>query len=142
MSGLNPVFWPFEVLPREQLTHQHLKEIGFLEDAHAQGYRPCKFVDGEYRAESPDGRTGWIICRGGYTKAGPTRWEIWLNSPNSLRAACWVNDFECAAAMVLGWLQGEDPETALARATGHTIRGPSIYPETAMTGEPAGLTPP
>jgi hypothetical protein len=104
MSTQTPVYWPFAVLPPEQQTAQHRQEIAFLEEAYRDGLRPCKFTDGEYRIESANGRSAWVIARG--RRGVVRRWELWLNDGQERVSTTWVDGFEAAAAIVLKWTDG------------------------------------
>jgi len=56
---LEQKFWPFEVLPPEQRTPVHQRQIAFLEEAYSDGFRP--FTDGmNFGATAPSGRGGWL----------------------------------------------------------------------------------
>jgi hypothetical protein len=99
-----PIYWPFPVLPPEQRTEQHQKEVRFLEDAHRAGFRPCKFADGEYRIESGDGRTAWVIARGRLRGGVGTRWEVWLNDGIERITSNWADGFDSATTPALDWV--------------------------------------
>lgn len=128
MKTDTPNFWPFPVLPEEQLTEEHRKEIRFLEAAYREGFRPCMHLVGvpEYQACSGLGREGWIIFRGRLRQSGPHGWEIGLDNQYTRVAAYWVDDFDAAAASVMTWLAGGDAHDIVAAAKPHIIRGPQV----------------
>ncbi len=105
----NARYWPFPVLPPEQRTAQHWKEVRFLDEALQSGFRPCKFADAEYRVESENNRSGWILYRGRLGGSSQTRWEIWLNDLSERVLSVWVDEFDCGAvhgAPMASWRDG------------------------------------
>lgn len=105
MTAPAPVYWPFPVLPAEQQSAQHRREIEFLEVTYRDGLRPCKFADGEYRIESTGGRTAWVIYRGRLRGGSGTRWEVWLNDGNERTSTSWADGFDSATATALRWVR-------------------------------------
>jgi hypothetical protein len=112
MSTQKAVYWPFPVLPPEQLTLQHRQEIEFLEAAYRAGLRPCKFEDGEYRIGSDEGRSAWVIARG--RRGVLRRWEVWLNDGGERVSSQTVEGFDAAAAVAMGWMLERDLDEATA----------------------------
>lgn len=125
MTAPAPVYWPFAVLPPEQQTAQHRREIAFLEEAHRDGLRPCKFADGEYRIESRGGRSAWVIYRGRTRGGVATRWEVWLNEGDARVASFTADGLDAATAAVLGWARGADAVELVAPLTGHETDRPA-----------------
>jgi hypothetical protein len=104
MTTPQPVYWPFPVIPVEQQTSHHRLEVDFLEAAYRDGYRPCKFADGEYRLESGT-RTAWLIFRGRLRGGQGSRWEVWLNDGGDRVTNTWADGFEPAAAKAFEWVR-------------------------------------
>ena len=100
-------YWPFKVLPVEQQTDQHKKEIGFLETAYREGFRSYQFWAGDLGAEAPNGRIGEIVIR------GQRGWEVILYAGDEDVASTFTHDIEEAGQAVLAWLRGSDAATAL-----------------------------
>ncbi len=123
MVAPNPIYWPFPVLPPEQQTEQHQKEVRFLEDAHRAGFRPCKFADGEYRIESGDGRTAWVIARGRSRGGAGTRWEVWLNDGTERISSFCADGFDAATEAVSRWARGDDVASESLASEQATRRG-------------------
>src|SRR5262245_55925354 len=96
-------YWPFEVVPANEQTEQHRREIAFLNAAHSDGFKVYAFGFGDdYGATGGDGRQGEIIRR------GRARWEVRLYDGESRTAVAYVGDFTCAGAAVVEWLRGMD----------------------------------
>lgn len=104
--------WPFSVLPEEERTDQHRREIEYLEAAYSRGFKPFTFGAGNYGATN-NGRSGDILVR------GRNRWEVALSSGDVRVASAFVDDFASAATAVLSWLEGGDTPTVLANVEGH-----------------------
>jgi len=121
MTAPNPTYWPFPVLPPEQQSAQHRSEVGFLEEAFRAGFRPCKFMDGEYRIESTDGRSAWVIYRGRLRGGAATRWEVWLNECGERVASFMSDGFEAATGVALQWARGESAADLLSSSVGNSI---------------------
>src|SRR3989442_15258706 len=109
--------WPFEVLPPEQQTAQHQREIRFLETAHRQGVAPHMCGAGDFEAAA-DERSGSIVVR------GRKHWEVILGILDAKVASAFVDDFDCAADAVLGWLGGAEAAEILGRVEDHLVRMP------------------
>lgn len=105
-------YWPFDVLPREQQTEQHRREIRFLETAYRAGYRPYIFGSQQDFGATTEERTAEIIYRGCRGK----HWEVCL-SPFGLSAH--LDDFDYAAQAVLCWLRGVEGAEILEHVRGH-----------------------
>jgi hypothetical protein len=134
MTAPAPVFWPFPVLPPEQQTTQHRREVEFLEAAYRDGFRPCKFADGEYRIESPDGRSAWVISRGRLRGGAATRWEVWLNDVMERVSTTWVDGFEAAAEVAQRWVRGVSATEALG-VVGLDVSGGAHHDVVSVAGQ-------
>lgn len=121
MSETNIQYWPFPVPLAEHRTEVHRQQIGFLEVAFADGFRPRQFtdvmLDGEFLAENEAGRSGLILFR------GRNRWEVSLGVQTTRVHAFWVDGFDSAAGAVLAWLRGGTAADVQAAVDGHVIRG-------------------
>jgi hypothetical protein len=102
-------YWPFSVLPLDEQTEQHKKEIWLLNTATHLGFRAYVFGS-NFGVEDTSGRIGEIIHRG-----GNRRWEILLSASETLAGKKMVDDFDAAARAVLRWLKGEDATSSLGR---------------------------
>jgi hypothetical protein len=116
-TGEQKRYWPFEVLPPEERTEQHEREIRLLEATHRRGYSPYSCVAGDLGATA-EGRGGLIVVR------GRGRWEVILGTAEARIASAFVNDFDCAAQAVLEWLRGADAADILSCVQGHLVRMP------------------
>ncbi len=105
-------YWPFSVLPEQERTGQHCREIEYLEAAYGRGFKPFTFGAGNYGATS-NCRSGNILVR------GRNRWELALSAGDTRIASAFVDDFASAAAAVLSWLEGGDTPAVLAKVEGH-----------------------
>jgi hypothetical protein len=112
MSTAEFTYWPFAVLPLEQQTEEHQREIRFFEKAYQEGFKPCQSSFGYFKATSADGREGWIIQRG--PSRGQRRWEVWLFAAETKKSSFWVDQFDSAAEAVLDWLRGHEVKTVIA----------------------------
>ncbi len=112
-----PRYWPFEVLPPENQTEHHQKEIRFLETAHRKGYTPYMCGPGDFGASAHD-RSGTIIGR------GRRRWEVVLGALDAKVASAFVDDFDCAAEAVLEWLRGAETAEILTHVQNHLVLMP------------------
>ncbi len=97
--------WPFPVLPDDQLTELHKRQLDFLETAHREGYIAYMFLSSSFGAEAKCGRRGEIVHRG-----LNRRWEICLYPKNPDDTDSEVQpkvtgDFTEAADEVLRWLR-------------------------------------
>ncbi len=113
------LYWPFDVLTPERRTEQHDQEIGFLETAHREGYRPYRFGAGNFGAT----RNGWgglILVR------GRRRWEVRLGIADELALSAHLDDFRPAADAVLLYLGGAETAAILEQIGGHLIVDPKI----------------
>jgi hypothetical protein len=92
-------YWPFDVLPPEERTPQHQAEVGFLEAAYREEFRPYTFGAGSYGATAGE-RGGLIIVR--------TRsfWELRVGDAECLALFAYIGPFEVAAEAALMWLRG------------------------------------
>ena len=128
-------FWPFPVSTADWQNEQYSKHLRFLEEAFASGFRPREdrqvTLEGDYLAESDDGRCGTIYYRGG------NRWEVGLYENQTRPQAFWTDDFAHAGAAVLVWLRGGTAADVLAAVEGHVIRGRVILEPAAADGAPA-----
>jgi hypothetical protein len=96
--------WPFAVLPPDEQTDQHKREVRFLVRAHEAGHRAYTFGAGDYGATARDGRSGEIIRR------GRNRWAVAVGGDGQEHPAAYFDDFDSAAEAVLRWLHGQgDP---------------------------------
>jgi hypothetical protein len=136
MAFDSPEYWPFEVIPPEERTESHWQQVRFLEEAFASGFKPFKYMDGEYVAEAENGRSGWICYRGHHRGPTTTRWEVALSDGKTRAHAFWTEGFAPAAAAVLAWLRGGTAADVLAAVEGHVIRGQVVI-EPVAAGEQA-----
>lgn len=123
MTESGPTFWPFPVMPAEQRTPQHDKEIRFLNEALAAGYRPCKYYESDYRIESAGGRHVYLTYRGRNFAGTRYRWEVVLNEAAGRVMAFWVDEFTVAADAAFRWLRDAGPDEITVAVDGHVIRG-------------------
>src|SRR4051794_32660572 len=111
-------FWPFEVLPPEQRSLVHQREIAFLEEAHSGGFRP--FTDGmNFGATAPRGRGGWLLCRG---SGRVDRWEVSVGSEAADGFSFLFLPFSIAAEALLRWLRGESAAAIEQYIAPHLVR--------------------
>jgi hypothetical protein len=110
-------YWPFDVLPPEQRSEQHEREIRFFETAHREGFHPYLSSPGDFGAAATE-RGGLILVR------GRRRWEVVLGTTDTKIASAFVDDFACAAEAVLQWLRGADTADILSRVQDHLVRLP------------------
>lgn len=108
--------WPSEVSP-ERKAQLHEREVRFLEAACQEGYTPYLYQPGDLGAAANE-RTGSIIERG--RKA----WEVVLGRAEERALSAYVDDFDCAAEAVLGWLRGAETADILPRLQGHLVKMP------------------
>jgi hypothetical protein len=107
-------YWPFDVLPTEELSEEHRREIRFLETAFREGYHPYRFGAGDFGVAAAE-RGGFILVR------GRTRWEVVFGTKDTKVASAFVDDFDCAAEALLQWLRGADAAHVLARVQYHLV---------------------
>ncbi len=94
-------YWPFDVLPLEDRTEQHKREIRFFETAEQQGYKGYEMgATLALGAEAPNGREGMILRR------GRNRWEVSLGANQKEESSAFYHDFDAAADAVFAWLRG------------------------------------
>lgn len=110
-------YWPFEVLPPQERTEHHQQEIRFLETAQQEAFTPYMCGAGDFGAAANE-RSGLIVVR------GPRRWEVVLGTLDAKVASAFVDDFECAAGAVLGWLRGAQTADILCRVQTHLVLMP------------------
>src|SRR5262249_31909256 len=110
-------FWPFDVLPPDQQTDQHKREIAFLEAAHREGFRPWMNRVGDFGATAGE-RGGLIVVRGRKCR------EVILGTSQAKRFSAFVTDFDSAAKALLSWLRGAEPAEVLAQVEGHLEKTP------------------
>jgi hypothetical protein len=107
-------YWPFDVLPPERQTEQHLREIRFLETAYQAGYKP--YMDGFQNFGANAGKRGGIIlyrgCRGKH-------WEVLLGTAEETILSAHLDDFDYAAEAVLRWLRGVEGAEILEHVRSH-----------------------
>src|SRR5437899_409080 len=121
MTAITPTYWPFEVRPADQRTEEDWQGFRFFERAHQEGFKPCEYSSGTYKACSARGREGWIIYRGRKRRGGPRQWEVWLVESGGAMVKSWLDDFDCVADAILRWLRGDDMTTSLAPAQAHLV---------------------
>ena len=56
MTKEEPVYWPWKVIPENELMEEHRQEIRFLEAAYKEGFRPCEDRFAGFQASSGQGR--------------------------------------------------------------------------------------
>jgi hypothetical protein len=110
-------YWPFDVVPPEQQTEQHRREIQFLETAHGRGYKPYMFGSENFGASCGE-RGGVIFFR------GRKRWEAILGTADETLLAADVDDFSQAAEAVFLWLRGVDAAAVLEHVRVHLVKAP------------------
>jgi hypothetical protein len=108
-------YWPFNVLPLEQRTEQHRREIGFLETAHQAGYKPYTFGNGSFGATAGI-RAGEILFR------GRKHWQVCLAQENQLIVSAHVDNFDYAAEAILRWLRGVEASDIVEYVRSHLLR--------------------
>jgi hypothetical protein len=111
-------FWPFEVLPPEQRTPAHQREIAFLEEAYADGFRP--FTEGmNFGATATGGRAGWLFRRG---SSRIDRWEVRVGSEAEEGFSFLFLPFAIAVGALLRWLRGESATAIERYIAPHLVR--------------------
>jgi hypothetical protein len=115
------VYWPFDVLPIEEQTMQHRREIQFLETAYRDGYRPYTFGSENFGATCGD-RGGVIYFR------GQKRWEAIVGTAERTTLSAYLDDFSHAAEAVLLWLRGAEATGILEHVRGHLVVTPGTAP--------------
>lgn len=113
-------YWPFDVLPPEQQSEQHRREIRFLEAAYQAGYRPYVFGSQNFGATAGT-RGGIVLWRSSQGK----HWELLLGTPDETLLSAHVDDFDCAAEAILSWLRGGDEAGIAERLQDHLLVTPS-----------------
>jgi hypothetical protein len=107
-------YWPFEVLPQEQQTAQHEREVRFLETAYLDGFNPYVFGSENFGATA-EKRGGVILYRGSRGK----HWEVLLGTVEKTILAAHLDDFDYAAEAVIRWLRGVEGAEILEHIRGH-----------------------
>ena len=97
-------YWPFPILPPEQLREEHLQEIRFLDKAYERGYQPFQ-ESMNYHIGDDTQRSVWMFRR------GRTRgWEMRFFEPDQWILLAWIVSFENASSIALQWCDGVDPD--------------------------------
>lgn len=122
----NLVYWPFPVLPPEAQTDQNRQEVGFLETAFTEGFRPAQ-CGGDYRATSEHGREVWIVWRGRRRQDGPDQWELRVFSGDQSFRSIWLDNFASVANAALQWLRDQKWSDILPGVQAHVVKGPSQH---------------
>jgi hypothetical protein len=112
-------YWPFDVLPPEQQTEQHRREIQFLETAHRQGYKPYTFGSENFGVTCGE-RGGVIVLR------GRRRWEAIVGTAEETSLSAYLDEFSYAAEAVLLWLRGVDAADVVEQVRGHLVATPGF----------------
>lgn len=111
MAGHTPEYWPFAFPDEGERSELQRQLHPFLVHCHREGLRPCKFAEGEYRIESTDDRSAWLVYRGRLGGSFVTRWEIWLNRGTERMQTLRVEGFNAAASLVKDWVSGNEVDT-------------------------------
>lgn len=110
-------YWPFEVLPSDQQTEQHRREIHFLEAAADLGYRPYTFGASNFGATNQE-RDGILFVR------GRRRWEVVLGGGERRMLSAYFDDFAAASEAILLWLRGLDAGVVVAHIQNQVVSVP------------------
>ena len=95
-------YWPFDILPRHELTDLGKKKLDFLERGYQAGYKPYE-VRSSFGATGPQGRTAFICHRG-----GDRQWEVKLGEGGDESVASrWSTDFAVCTTWASLWLEGK-----------------------------------
>lgn len=120
MSNSENRYWPFQVLPPEQRTEYHQRQVDFLETAYQAGYKPYMFGSGEDFGATAGTRGGMIVYRGSRGK----HWQVLLGTAEHTALSAHVDDFRCGADAVLRWLRGLDGAEIFEHLAGHFFTTP------------------
>lgn len=113
-------YWPFPVLPNEQLSAEGRQMVAFLDAALRTGWQPYDIDEAVIGATAPTGRVGEVIRRGGRGRY----WEIVLADAANEPVSRYVDGLERAFDAVSAWLQGESVANALMRIENAIVAKP------------------
>jgi hypothetical protein len=130
---IRPRYWPFSVLPPDQLMPPHQEQITFLETAYREGFHPYMYGSENFGATAGH-RSGEIVLR--------TRrfWQLVVGAQETGWLDAYVSGFNVNAEAVLRWLRGSDLNSILEFVRPHLVpaggrtAGYNLEPSTELHG--------